>query len=442
MSYAVALVYYSATGSNTFIIVSHIAEHMIQRPRGTRDFLPDEMERRRYYEGKLRSVARKFGFREISTPIFENSELFIIRSGPNILDELYVFKDKGDREIALRPEMTAPAIRMFVNSMSNEPKPIKIFYFGQCFRYERPQSGRYREFYQFGAELIGTATPETDAEAIALAAAMIGELGLKDYKLKIGHIGVLRQKLIDVGISDDKMAEVLQKLDKKSYDEARPMMEGMNVVQDDIDDIFDLTDTVGGIEVLEKVPGDAGDHLRAVVSILSAMGIDNIDIDLGVVRGLDYYTGMVFEAEAPILGAEKQICGGGSYTLSELFGGEEVFSTGFAIGFDRILLAMEKEGLEYEAEGVDAYVVPVSDDIRLKAAEITAMLRRSGISCDIDITGRKMGKAMKHASSTGAKFAVIVGKKELETDSVTLRDMSSGDQSIIKISELAEKIHS
>lgn len=173
ISYAVALAYYSSAGSNTFIIVFHIAEHMIQRPRGTRDFLPDEMERRRYYEGKLRSVARKFGFREISTPIFENSELFIIRSGPNILDELYVFKDKGDREIALRPEMTAPAIRMFVNSMSNEPKPIKIFYFGQCFRYERPQSGRYREFYQFGAELIGTATPETDAEAIALAAAMI-----------------------------------------------------------------------------------------------------------------------------------------------------------------------------------------------------------------------------------------------------------------------------
>lgn len=428
-------------GSNTFIIVSHIAEHMIQRPRGTRDFLPDEMERRRHYEGNLRSVARKFGFREVSTPIFEDSELFIIRSGPNILDELYVFKDKGDRELALRPEMTAPAIRMFVNSMSNEPKPIKIFYFGQCFRYERPQSGRYREFYQFGAELIGAATPETDAEAIALAAAMIEELGLKDYKLRIGHIGVLRQKLIDAGVPDVKMAEVLQKLDKKSYEEARPMMEDMNIVQDDIDDIFDLTDTVGGVEVLEKVPGDVGDYLRKVISLLSAMGIDNIDVDLGVVRGLDYYTGMVFEAEAPILGAEKQICGGGSYTLAELFGGEEVFSTGFAIGFDRILLAMEKEGLEYGLVGIDAYVVPVSDDVRLKAAEITAMLRRSGISCDMDIMGRKMGKAMKHASSTEARLVVIVGNKELETESVTLRDMSTGDQRIVRISELADEIH-
>ena len=137
---------------------------MIQRPRGTRDFLPDEMEKRRHYEGILRDTAKTFGFREIATPIFEESELFILRSGPNVLKELYAFKDKGDREIALRPEMTAPAIRMFVNEMSNEPKPIKIFYFGQCFRYERPQSGRYREFFQFGAEIIGSATPETDAE--------------------------------------------------------------------------------------------------------------------------------------------------------------------------------------------------------------------------------------------------------------------------------------
>lgn len=415
---------------------------MIQRPRGTRDFLPDELERRRHYEGKLRFVAKTFGFREVATPIFEDSELFVMRSGPNILEELYAFKDKGDREIALRPELTAPTIRMFVNSMSNEPKPIKLFYFGQCFRYERPQSGRYREFFQFGAELIGSATPDIDAEAIALAIAMIEKLGLKDFELRIGHIGILRQKLTDVGISDENMAEILQKLDKKAYDEATPLMEAAGVSNDDMNEIFEFTGIVGGVEVLEKVPGDAGDYLRALVSRLSAMGIEDYDIDLGVVRGLDYYTGVVFEAEAPILGAEKQILGGGSYTLAELFGGEEVFSTGFAIGFDRILLAMEKEGLEYETEGIEAYVVPVSEDVRLKAAEITAMLRKSGISCDTDIMGRKMGKSMKHASSVGSKYAVIVGKKELESDSVTLRDMCSGEQELVPISELVDKIQS
>ena len=228
---------------------------MIQCPRGTRDFLPDEMERRRFYEGVLRESARTFGFREIQTPIFEEAELFVLRSGPNVLKELYNFKDKGDREMALRPEMTAPAIRAFVNGMSNDPKPIKIFYFGQCFRYERPQSGRYREFFQFGAEIIGSATPETDAEAVAMAAFMIGKLGLKDYRMRIGHIGVLRQKIADAGVPKDRTAEILQKLDKKLYDEARPMFAEMGVSADAVEDIIAITETVGGVEVLGNVPG-------------------------------------------------------------------------------------------------------------------------------------------------------------------------------------------
>ena len=415
---------------------------MIQRPRGTRDFLPDDMEKRRYYEGLLRNVAKTYGFREIATPIFEESELFILRSGPNVLGELYAFKDKGDREIALRPEMTAPAIRMFVNEMSNDPKPIKMFYFGQCFRYERPQSGRYREFFQFGAELIGNPNVESDAEVISMAGAMIRSFGLKDYKIRIGHIGVLRQKVSDSGVPKERMAEVLQKLDKKNYDEATPLLKSMGVTDDAIRDLYDLTETVGGPEVLSKAPGEAGDYLRRLVELLRVMGVEDPEIDLGVVRGLDYYTGMVFEAEAPALGAEKQICGGGSYTLSELFGGEKVFSTGFAVGFDRILLAAEKEGQTYEKEGIDAYVVPVSDDVRLESAKIVTMLRDEGLRSDIDIMGRKMAKAMKYASITGAKNVIIIGAKELESCSVTVRDMVSGEQKVIKIENLIEELKS
>ena len=415
---------------------------MIQRPRGTRDFLPDAMEKRSYYEGLLRNVAKTYGFREIATPIFEESELFILRSGPNVLGELYAFKDKGDREIALRPEMTAPAIRMFVNEMSNDPKPIKMFYFGQCFRYERPQSGRYREFFQFGAELIGNPNVESDAEVISMAGAMIRSFGLKDYKIRIGHIGVLRQKVSDSGVPKERMAEVLQKLDKKNYDEATPLLKSMGVTDDAIRDLYDLTETVGGPEVLSKVPGEAGDYLRRLVELLRVMGVEDPEIDLGVVRGLDYYTGMVFEAEAPALGAEKQICGGGSYTLSELFGGEKVFSTGFAVGFDRILLAAEKEGQTYEKEGIDAYVVPVSDDVRLESAKIVTMLRDEGLRSDIDIMGRKMAKAMKYASITGAKNVIIIGAKELESCSVTVRDMVSGEQKVIKIENLIEELKS
>lgn len=412
---------------------------MIQCPRGTRDFLPDELEKRRHYESVLRGVARRFGYREIETPIFEEAELFILRSGPNVMKELYAFKDKGDREIALRPEMTAPVIRAFVNGMGSYPKPIKLFYFGQCFRYERPQAGRYREFFQFGSEIIGAATVETDAESIAMAASMIKALGLKDYKLRIGHIGVLRQRIADIGVPAEKTAEVLQKLDKKNYDECRPLLQSMGVKDEDISGLFELTETVGGTEVLSKVPGEAGDYLRSLTSILVKMGVKDVEIDLGVVRGLDYYTGMVFEAEAPSLGAEKQICGGGSYSLSELFGGEKVFSTGFAIGFDRILLAMEREGIAYEPEGIDAYVIPVSDDVRADAAGIVTAIREAGASADVDIMGRKMAKALKYADSVRARCAVIVGRKELDRGCVVLRDMKTGEQSEVPLAELAGK---
>jgi histidyl-tRNA synthetase len=394
------------------------------------------MERRRYYEGILRSTAKTFGFREVATPIFEETELFIMKSGPNILNEIYAFQDKGERNIALRPELTAPVVRMFVNSMSNEPRPLKLFYFGQCFRYERPQSGRYREFFQFGAELIGNANAETDAEAIALAAAMIKSLGLREYKVRIGHIGILRQMLANANVPPERLPEVLQKLDKKMYDDARDILGSIGVGDDAADEIFDITETVGGKEVLGKVSEDVGSYLRELVDILAAMGVVDVEIDLGVVRGLDYYTGMVFEAEAPSLGAEKQICGGGSYSLSELFGGEKVFSTGFAIGFDRILLAMEKEGQKFENTGVDAYVVPVSDDVRTDAARIVSMLRGSGISADIDIMRRKIGKTLNHASNVKAKYAVIVGKNELKENSVTVRDMSSGDQKMVRLDDL------
>jgi len=414
---------------------------MIQSPRGTRDFLPNDMERRRFYEGVLRQTAQRSGFREIQTPIFEEAELFILRSGPNIINELYAFKDKGDRDMALRPEMTAPAIRSFVNNMSNDPKPIKIFYFGQCFRYERPQSGRYREFFQFGAEIIGTATPQTDAEIIATALEMVKALGLKEYRARIGHIGILRKELSRAGVAADKMPEVLQKLDKKLYEEAWPLMEAAGVSRKDADSIFELTGTVGCIDVLDKVPGDESEYLRQIMAYLSAMGAgDAPEIDLGVVRGLDYYTGMVFEIEAPVLGAEKQICGGGSYTLSELFGGEKVFSTGFAVGFDRVLLALEKEGASCPMSRMDAYVIAASGDVSLKAFEIVGMLRRSGISADVDLADRKMAKAMKYASSVGSRFVVIVGSEDLKNDSVTLRDMSSGEQKIVKVSGLPAAI--
>ena len=244
---------------------------MIQRPRGTRDFGPDEMEKRRYLEGMMRKEAATFGFREVATPIFEHTELFTTRSGPNIMDEMYVFQDKSGREISLRPELTAPVIRFFVNELTDQPRPLKMFYFGQCFRYERPQSGRYREFFQFGCELIGNPGPESDAEVIALAASIMRRIGLKEYNIRIGHIGVLRGLLSEAGVDQNKAASILQKLDKKEYEEARARMTEAGLSTEKIERIIEVTSTVGGTEVLDKIAGDARSYLEAMVRISGIM---------------------------------------------------------------------------------------------------------------------------------------------------------------------------
>jgi histidyl-tRNA synthetase len=411
---------------------------MIQRPRGTRDFGPDEMDKRRYLECLMRYQAGIFGFREIATPIFEHAELFTIKSGPNILDEMYAFKDKGGRDITLRPELTAPVIRFFVNELTDLPRPLKVFYIGPCFRYERPQSGRFREFYQFGAELIGAQNPESDAEVIALAAHIMEEAGLEECRIRIGHIGILRKRLRDAGVSPEAVPSILQKLDKKLYDEARVIMERAGMDDQSMEDVIRITKISGPVSVLDGFEGESRDYLLEVANLIETSQVKKLMIDLGVIRGLDYYTGIVFEIDVPKLGAEKQVCGGGSYSLSELFGGDKVFSTGFAIGFDRTLLALEKEGFKVPPRVVEAFVIPVNEGTRRRAFEITAMLRERRIPAEVDLMRRNLTKNLKYANSIGAKKAIIVGGKELEIQSVVVRDMDTGDQRVVRIDGLMD----
>lgn len=423
-----------------FIIDRSFSRHMIQRPRGTRDFGPEEMEVRRSFEGMMRQEAVLHGFREISTPIFEHTELFTLKSGPGVVEEIYAFQDKGGREICLRPELTASVVRFFLNDLTSLPRPLKMFYFGQCFRYERPQAGRYREFFQFGAEIIGNPTPETDAEAIGLAAAILERTGLKDYRIRVGHIGILRELLARSGVQGDQALPILQKLDKKMYPEAEELMSSAGMDAGAIETVVGTTKITGPVDMLDSFEGPARDYIRQVFDILLAMGFSNVSVDLGVVRGLAYYTGMVFEVDAPKLGAEKQICGGGSYSLSELFGGEKVFSTGFAIGFDRTLLALQTEGVECARIGITAYVVPVSDSVRNRAFQLASDLRRAGVSADVDLMRRAVGKSLKYADSIKAEYALIVGEKELESGSVTLRNLSSGAQELVKLDDILVKL--
>jgi histidyl-tRNA synthetase len=309
---------------------------------------------------------------------------------------------------------------------------------GACYRYERPQSGRYREFYQFGTELIGANNPESDAEVIGLAATIMDRIGLEDHDIRVGHIGILREMLSGSGVDRESMALILQKLDKKMYDEARPIILSAGMDEEGIEHVFRITEVQGDVSILEGMKGEAIEYLRGVFDVLSSQGINQVKVDMGMVRGLDYYTGMVFEVEAPCLGAEKQVCGGGSYSLSELFGGEKVFSTGFAIGFDRVMLALENEGLDASGDELDAFVIPVKDAQRPKAFSIVSELRGAGLSADVDLMRRSMGKNFKHADSSGARRAVIVGEKELEQNSVTVRDMDTGDQTLVALGDLVD----
>jgi histidyl-tRNA synthetase len=414
---------------------------MIQRPRGTRDFGPAEMAKRRRIEQAMRDVCARYGFGEVVTPTFEHSELFTARSGQGIVDEMYVFRDKGDREMALRPEITASVIRFYVNELSTMPKPLKLYYVGNCFRYENPQSGRFREFFQLGAELIGAKNPETDAEVIALAVNCIRAAGLENFVVRIGHIGILKS-LVHAEIKDPQVAaEVLRMIDKEDFDAMGDMFDAKAIPRKLFDRITSLAEIKGEVELLNNLePSEATDYLKEVFDVLAVYGIEDCQVDLGIVRGLDYYTGMVFEIDAPRLGAEKQILGGGSYTLSELFGGEPVFSTGFAIGIDRVVLASEAERPIEAPPALDAYVIPAGDDMRKYSFGMVSRLRSQGLKADVDLMRRTLSKNLKYAASAGARFAVIVGKEEMSKRSVVLRDMKSGEQRTVLADEVGAEI--
>lgn len=411
-----------------------------QRPRGTRDFSPGEMAKRRFVETKMRETARLFGFGEVMTPTFESTELFVARSGEGIIDELYAFEDKGNRKISLRPELTASVMRFYVNEMQNLPKPVKIFYFGNCFRYERPQAGRYREFFQLGAELIGAPSIESDAEIIALALATLKNLGLKDVVVRIGHLGVLNKFIKDLKITETSEKDARRLIDKRDFEGLRSILDGANANDEAAARLIELVN-LGGAEAntrarKEASTDDSFGYLANLLDRLNAYGFNNCQLDFGVARGLDYYTGMVFEIDAPSLGAEKQICGGGAYTLADLFGGQEVNSTGYAFGFDRIMLALEKSGVDVPSQNLDVYILPISDGAKIAAIKIISELRNAGISADMDLMGRNMSKAMKYANSIGVAKTILIGDKELAENSVTVRDMKTGEQKNIPISEI------
>ena len=430
---------------------------MVQRPRGTRDFTPDVMSRRLAFENLLESKALSYGFKRVQTPIFETLDLFTAKSGPGVVKQLYAFQDKSDRALTLRPELTAPVMRMVSEEMRAYPKPLRLSYFGQCFRYEESKKGRYREFFQYGAELIGASGPLAEAEVVALAIDMLDGCGLMDYEVRIGHVGVLRDILTGLGLSQDgepesSVASAMRLLDKGDWSGLSELFTANGIDSSATQNLRNLSELDGGIETLDSardilssmgVSLESLDELTSMLSALDALAPapPSLKVNLCVARGLDYYTGMVFEVNVAELGGEGQVLGGGSYRLLHLFGLDDLDpSCGFGLGFDRVLLALEAQA---EREGRSEVVpgeTPAPSTLMLPfkvdastVLGIVKSLRDAGHNVELDLRGKNIGKSLDWASKNGFTNVVIVGPQDYESGQCSVKNLVTGDQNVVAL---------
>lgn len=406
-------------------------------PRGTKDILPGAVNGWRYVESVLRDVCREFNYQEIRTPIFEHTELFQrgIGDGTDVVDkEMYTFNDRSGRSITLRPENTAAVVRSFVeNKLYAEPMPLKVFYIGPMFRYDRPQAGRMRQFHQFGVEAMGSPSPVVDAETILLAITVLKRLGLKDLKLKINSVGCPKCRPQHRTLLQDYFRPHLKELceDCQSRFDRSPL----RILDCKVD--HDKPFMAGAPKITDSLCEECHDHFEMVKKLLDEAGVD-YEVDSTLVRGLDYYTKTAYEVQYSPLGAQSAIGGGGRYDgLVEELGGPSTPGVGFAMGLERIILALEKQGLlKSEKEAIDVFAVVPDEGGTADAFKAVMTLREAGYSCDMNQIGRSMKAQMKQADRAGARFALIFGEEERSRGAVTVRNMADSSQEEIKRSEI------
>ena len=400
---------------------------MISIPKGTKDVLPQESYKWQYVEGVARKIAKDFNLKEIRTPVFEHTELFLRGVGDTtdiVNKEMYTFKDKGDRSITLKPEGTAGVARSYIeNGLSNSPMPVKMFYIIPAFRYERPQAGRLREFHQFGIEVYGSPSPDADAEVISAAALFLDRLGIKKVKLNINSIGcktcraqynaALKEYLFPH--LNEMCATCRERFDKNPLRILDCKEEGCKKV------------TAGAPRMLDYLCDDCASHFKNVQQYLTAGGIE-YSIDPNIVRGLDYYTKTVFEFVSEDIGAQGTVCGGGRYDgLIEELGGNATPAVGFAVGLERLLLLMENTGAYFPAdEGPDVFFAGMDEASRAKAFSFACTVRANGGSAECDHMGRSLKAQFKYADKIGAKFVVVLGESEMASGVCSAKRMADG----------------
>ena len=410
---------------------------MIKTVRGCKDIYGEDAEIFRKTENVLRETVRKYGFKEIIPPVLEYSELFerSVGEGTDIVEkEMYTFTDKGGRSVTLRPEMTASVARAYVeHHFETMPSPLKLFYIGPCFRYEKPQKGRYREFYQFGVEVLGDESPLLDAEVISLAYEVAENLGLENLKVRLNSIGCKKCR--------PQYKKVLQEALKPHYDELcedckRRFYTNPLRILDCKKEKDELKNSLP--KITDYLCDECKEHFEKVKKYLDMMNIP-YELDNTLVRGLDYYTKTVFEVVSGHLGAQNALLGGGRYDyLIEELGGRHTPGLGFAIGMERLVEVMKAQGSEKGEEKL--IYIAYMDGLEKNAFSVASMIRNAGFTAIIDSKGGSIGKQLKHASKRNASFTVIIGEEEAEKGTVQLKDMKKKKQKEVEIEELVSEI--
>ena len=410
-------------------------------PRGTCDVLPQDSAKWQYVEEKMLETARLFGFSEIRLPVFEHTEVFTKSVGDTtdvVQKEMYTFLDKGERSITLRPELTAGVVRSVIeHGLLSGPMPLKVCYIGGCYRYEKPQAGRLREFHQFGIESFGAKSPAADAEVIMLADHLLKTLRLKSYSLHINSIGCPECRKNYHAALKEYFRSKSENLCGTCLDrlERNPMriLDCKSPVCSEI--------AAGAPVVLDYLCDECREHFEGVKSHLTAAGIE-FSIDPHIVRGLDYYTKTVFEFVSTSLGAQSTVCGGGRYDgLIEQMHGAPTPALGFGMGIERLLMIMEAENAEMpETRKPDIYLAPMGEAAALKCTAICSALREDGFIALTDITGRGLKAQMKYADKLGARFTIVLGDNELSENKAMMKDMQSGEQHETALDNISEAL--
>ena len=413
----------------------------LQKPKGTQDILPGDSAKWQYVENVARETFKKYNYGEIRTPMFEHYEVISRAVGDTtdiVTKEMYDFHDKGDRHITLRPEGTAPVVRSYVENKLFAPevqKPVKVYYIGSMFRYERPQAGRLREFHQLGVECFGSKNPATDVETIAMAYQLFNTLGIKEVTLHLNSLGntesrlAYRQALIDYLTP---MRDTLSKDSQRRLDE-----NPLRVL--DSKEKEDKVAVENAPSILDYLDDESQAHFDEVRAMLDNLNIPYV-IDTNMVRGLDYYNHTIFEFITTIDKSELTICAGGRYdSLVEYFGGPETAGFGFGLGLERLLLVLDKQGIELPVEeNLDVYIAVLGSGANGKALELVQAIRYQGFKAERDYLGRKIKAQFKSADTFKAKTVITLGESEVESGQVNVKNNSTREEVTVSFEELTK----